>query len=122
MSEKTEVLYNGDCPVCSREVRQYQRMTADADLPIEYFDLNDREMSDRWQINSEDAARRLHVRQGRQTYAGVPAFIVLWREIPRLRWLARIVSVPGVHWMACKIYDHVLAPLLFSLHKRRQMR
>ncbi len=120
MSDKTEVLYNASCPVCSREVNQYARLSEKAALPITYDDATDPAKQDAWGITAEDAAKRFHVRKGGQTYGGIPAFIVLWRDIPQTRWLARLVSLPGVYWLACKVYDHIAAPLLYRMHLRRQ--
>ena len=122
MSKQTEVLYNASCPICSREVDHYAKLSDKAGVPVDYHDLGDAEKLARWNVDAEEAAKRFHVRKEGQVYAGLPAFIVLWREIPRTRWLARIFSLPGVHWIACKGYDHVAAPLLYALHRRRQAR
>jgi predicted DCC family thiol-disulfide oxidoreductase YuxK len=122
MSDETEVLYNGSCPICSREVKHYEKLTKQGALPIRYDDLSNGNALSEWGVSAEDAARRFHVRQGGQIYAGVPAFIILWREIPQTRWLARIVGLPGIHWCANRVYDHVLAPLLYAMHKRRMAR
>lgn len=120
MSDETEVLYNASCPVCSREVNHYARLSRDAALPITYDDLGDAEKLTDWGVSADDAAKRLHVRKGGQIFAGLAAFIVLWHEIPRTRWLARLFSVPGIHGMAGWIYDRVLAPVLYRMHLRRQ--
>lgn len=122
MSKETEVLYNASCAVCSREINHYAKLTEKAALPIAYDDLGDHEALERWGIDPDQAARRLHVRKDGQTYAGVPAFIVLWRDIPQYRWLAKVVNTPGIHWAACAVYDYVLAPLLYRLHLRRVAR
>ena len=122
MSDKTEVLYNDACPVCRREVKHYARLSERAALPITYDDLGDAAELAKWGITPEDAAKRLHVRKSGQIYAGIPAFLVLWREIPQYRWLARIVALPGLYWLACKIYDHLLAPTLYAWHRRRKAR
>ncbi|KIN63717.1 DUF393 domain containing protein [Sulfitobacter noctilucicola] len=122
MSEKTEVLYNASCPICSREVDHYAKLSARAALPIRYDDATDPAKLRDWGITAEDAARRFHVRKGGQTYGGIPAFVVLWQDIPQTRWLARLVSLPGVNWIAQKVYDHFAAPLLYQMHLRRQQR
>ena len=122
MSDKTEVLYNGSCPICSREVNHYAKLSEQQALPIRYDDLSDRRRLEEWGITPEDAARRLHVRKNGQIYGGVPAFVVLWRDIPQMRRLAKIVETPAIHSLACKVYDHILAPLLYQLHLRRQAR
>lgn len=120
MSNETEVLYNATCPICSREVDHYAKLSARAALPIRYDNATDPAKLADWGITAEDAAKRFHVRKGGQTYGGIPAFIVLWQDIPQTRWLARLISLPGVHWLACKVYDHIAAPLLYGLHLRRQ--
>ena len=120
MSEQTDVLYNQSCPVCRFEVHHYERISQKDELNIGYDDLGDGEKLASWGLTPDEAAKKLHVRKGGQVYAGIPAFIVLWRELPRYKWLAKVVSLPGVHWLACKVYDHILAPALFAWHKHRQ--
>lgn len=117
---ETEVLYNESCPVCRREIHHYARLSQKSGLAIAYDDLGDEAQLKDWNLTAEQAARRLHVRKDGQIYGGIPAFVVLWREMPQYRWLARLVSLPGVYWLACKVYDHVLAPLLYQWHLRRQ--
>lgn len=120
MSDQTEVLYNETCPICSREVDHYARMSEESALPITYKGITNPATLADWGITAENAARRFHVRKGGLLYGGIPAFIVLWQEIPQMRWLARLISTPGIHWVACKLYDHAAAPLLYHLHVRRQ--
>ena len=119
MSDDTRVLYNADCPVCNFEISHYAKYSDDRALPIRFEDLNRAEMAD-WGMDRDAAARRLYVLKDGQMYGGIPAFIVLWLDMPRYRWLARLVSVPGVHWAACKAYDHVLAPAIYAWDRRRQ--
>lgn len=122
MSDETEVLYNDTCPICSREVSQYAKLSTRAALPIRYDDLSNPQCLADWGVSAEDAARRFHVRKGGQIYAGIPAFIVLWQQIPQTCWLARIVGLPGVHWVANKVYDYILAPVLYAMHRHRMSR
>ena len=120
MRDETEVLYNASCPICSREVDHYARLSEKQALPIRYDDCTDPAKLSDWGITPEDAAKRFHVRKGGKTYAGIPAFIVLWQDIPQTRWLARLVSLPGINSLANLVYDHIAAPLLYWLHRRRQ--
>jgi predicted DCC family thiol-disulfide oxidoreductase YuxK len=122
MRDETEVLYNASCPICSREVDHYAKLSEKAAVPMRFDDLGDPSKLRDWGITAEDAAKRFHVRKAGQTYAGIPAFIVLWQDIPQTQWLAKLISVPGIHWIANKVYDHIAAPLLYHLHLRRQAR
>lgn len=120
MKEKTDVLFNGACPICSREVAHYARLSDAARCPITFDNLGDPDRLAQWNISAEEAAKRFHVRQNGQLYSGLPAFVILWGAIPRTRWLARIFNLPGLHWIASKAYDHIAAPLLYARHRRRQ--
>lgn len=122
MTEKTEVLYNGECPVCSREVNHYAKLSADQALPIRYDDLNNTERLKVWGITPDAAARRLHVRKDGEVTSGIPAFIILWREIPQTQWLAKLCSLPVIHQIACFGYDYILAPLIYRWHITRERR
>ncbi|UWR25589.1 DUF393 domain-containing protein [Sulfitobacter sp. S223] len=122
MSNKVEVLYNASCPICRREVDHYAKLSTRQNLSIGYHDLGSAEQLADWGISEKDAAKRLHLRKGGQIYSGIPAFVLLWREIPQMRWLATVVNLPGVHFLACKLYDFVLAPLLYRWHLVRQKR
>ncbi len=117
--KNTAVLYNACCPVCSLEINHYARITEKNDLPIAFDDLNDHETLSAWGIDSETAARRLHVRKDGEILDGIPAFIALWREMPRYGWLASVVNTPGVYQFAVCTYDYILAPALYHWHLRR---
>ena len=121
-TQETEILYNADCPVCSVEIDHYARIAKAKALPMAFSDLNDPEKLETWGLTREAAAKRLHVRQGNEILSGVPAFIALWRQMPRYRWLARVVNLPGVHFIASAVYDYLLAPILFRWDRKRKCR
>ena len=118
-SSRTEVLYNAACPVCSREIDHYARYTQANELPVRFDDLNDKDLLTTWHMDSETAAKRLHVRKNGEVHAGIPAFLVLWDNMPKYRWLSRLVRLPLIHGAAVWLYDQVLAPLIFRWHLRR---
>lgn len=113
------VLYNGDCPICAREIAAYRRATQAEALPVTFEDLNTADLA-AWGVSRDAARRRLHVRDGERLRAGVPAFLALWRAIPRYRWLARLVALPGLHPLARVTYNAILAPLLYGFDRLRR--
>ncbi|OYW62581.1 MAG: thiol-disulfide oxidoreductase [Rhodobacterales bacterium 32-66-7] len=116
---KTAVLFNADCPVCNFEIRHYARYAAAKGLPIRFDDLNST-AREGWGLDADTAARRLYVLHDGRLTSGIPAFLVLWAEMPRYRWVARVVGLPGIRHAASAVYDHVLAPLIYRWHLRRQ--
>jgi len=119
--ENARALFNDNCPVCRAEIGAYASYCAKEGIEIGFDDLNRCDL-DAWGVTSEAAAQRLHVLKDGHVISGVPAFIALWREMPRYRWLARFVSIPGVMQVAAVIYDRLLAPALYRAHLRRQRR
>ena len=115
---KTEVLYNANCPVCAFEIDHYRAYTDKAGLPIAFDDLNACELA-RWGLTADQAARRLYVRQGDVLLSGTPAFLALWAEMPRYRWLGRAIGLPGVKQVSGLAYDYVLAPVIYRWHLAR---
>ncbi|TCL08855.1 putative DCC family thiol-disulfide oxidoreductase YuxK [Shimia isoporae] len=118
MPSETRVLFNAQCPVCNAEICHYRTYSEKQNLTIRFDDLNSDALS-QWGIDAEDAARRLHVAHEGQLFSGVPAFIVLWNEMPRYQWLAKLVGLPIVRTIAAFVYDRALAPALYKRHKRR---
>lgn len=118
---ETSVLYNSQCPVCNVEIGHYARYAGDAGLPIRFDDLNT-DARDRWGLDFDTAARSLYVQHHGVLTTGVPAFLVLWSQMPRYRLLAQIVGLPGIRQIASAAYDHVFAPALYRRHRRRLAR
>lgn len=116
---KLTVIYNDTCPICSREVDAYQRASARCGADIAYAGLSDGAYK-AFGLSEDQAARRFHVVKGGELISGIPAFALLWDDLPRMAWLARIVRLPVLRGLLGAVYDHVLAPILYALHKRRQ--
>ena len=112
------VLYNSQCPVCNVEVGHYARYAGETGLTIRFDDLNT-DALDRWGLDLDTAARSLYVQHDGVLISGVPAFLVLWSQMPRYRFLAHIVGMPGIKQIASAAYDHVFAPALYRRHQRR---
>ena len=118
------VIYNDTCPICAREVGHYRRAAGKSGAPIRFDGLDGLDGAElaAYGLDRDRAARRFHVVRDVQLLSGVDAFIALWSELPRWRWLARLVALPGVRDIAGFAYDHAAAPTLHALHRRREAR
>ena len=114
----TSVLYNASCPVCNFEIRLYAQYADSNGLPIRFDDLNSDAVV-QWGLDADTAARRLYVLHEGKLTSGIPAFLVLWAQMPRYSWLAWIVGLPGIRHIASAVYDYVLAPVIYRWHLRR---
>ncbi|QBF30959.1 thiol-disulfide oxidoreductase DCC family protein [Thalassococcus sp. S3] len=117
----TRVLYNANCPVCSFEIGHYEAYASQKALPLRFEDLNETDLAP-WGLTRDEAARRLYVFKDGKLLSGISAFLAVWQDMPRYRWLARLVDMPVIRPLAERVYDHVLAPLIYRWHLRRTER
>ncbi|MFW2439834.1 MAG: thiol-disulfide oxidoreductase DCC family protein [Arenicellales bacterium] len=109
MTDKTAmtrpiVFYDGDCPLCRREIAYYQRI--DRERRIQWTDIQQEPDTLRAHgLSWEQAMQRMHVQDSNELMvSGAAAFVVLWRHIPRYRILSGVVSLPGIHWLTEQVY------------------
>ena len=94
------VWYDGDCPICTAEVRLMRRL--DRAAAIEFVDLS---APDGCPADRQARLARLHAQvRGGPVVAGAAAFVAMWRVIPALRWLAALASSPPVLWLLERAY------------------
>ncbi len=118
---ETEFLYNGRCPICSAEIAQYRRQAEITGAPLRFIDLHRADTRD-WGLTGDQATRRFHARHQGRVLSGFAAFLILWRALPRMRWLARLLDRPLVRPLAEFGYDRIAAPALYRLHRLRENR
>ncbi|WOI55649.1 DUF393 domain-containing protein [Palleronia sp. LCG004] len=121
MSDAPLVIYNGRCPICVPEIRSYRRQAEAAGIDMDFADFNEMSL-DRFDLTEDQAARRLHVVRDGRLVSGIDAFLVIWRALPRTRWIARLVDRPLLRPFAGWIYDRILAPIIYRMHKARERR
>lgn len=113
MPDMLTILYNGQCPICAREVRHYQALARRHDAQIAFEDLNHTDLS-AWALSPDQARRRLHARPSPSApvLSGVEAFVALWARLPGWQWLAWLAALPLLRPLAGLIYERALVPLL----------
>ena len=114
----TTVLFNGDCEICSKEICVYKTYGAGKGLPIDFKDINASDLN-QFGLTRDETARQLHVIKNYELFKGVKAFVVLWNEMPRYRFLAKIFSLPGVTDVAQFFYYHIIARYLYARDIKR---
>lgn len=113
--DKLEVLYNDQCPICSREIAHYKRI---AGQDVAFDPISDK-TPESWGISEDEAARELRVRVDGQVLTGVDAFLALWARLPVFRVLARVVRLWPLRSVAAVIYKRIAVPVLYRMHLRR---
>jgi predicted DCC family thiol-disulfide oxidoreductase YuxK len=116
---RTRALYNGDCPICDAEMCHYAGYVQAKDLSIAFDDLNRTDLT-AWGVTEDQAARVLHVLHDGRLHVGMAAFVVLWTQMPRYAWAARLARLPGVFGVLDWGYRRIAAPWLYRRHLRRK--
>lgn len=99
------IYYDGGCPICSREIALYQRLSEGVtDRPaFENIAAANAVLPDG--VSLSDAMARLHVRLGSgEVVSGAPAFIAMWRATPRFRLLGKVASIQPLPWLLERAY------------------
>ena len=118
---ETRILFNANCPICKTEICHYRDYAKGRGIVMHFDDLNQIDPT-LYGVTRIDAAKRLHVLHDGSVLSGVPAFVVIWQQLPRYQLLAKIVRLPIVYFLSNLVYDFVLAPVLYNAHLRRQRR
>ena len=96
------VLFDGGCPLCSREIAHYRKLRAAQQVRWVDITATD-ELESRFGIEPEAAMARFHVRDAAGHWqTGAAAFVELWSHLGPYRWLGRVVTalrlVPLLEW------------------------
>ena len=92
---QTTVLYDGSCPICSREISQYQK--GDAYAQICWMDVSSAQFVAPQGYSKDELMARFHVIASNGEFvSGAAAFVHLWEQLPGWRNLARLARLPGV--------------------------
>ncbi len=91
----TTVLYDGSCPICSREIKQYKK--GDLLGEICWLDVSGPTFVAPPGHNKEALMKRFHViTTDGLIVSGAAAFVHLWEQLPGWKNLARLGRLPGM--------------------------
>lgn len=101
------LLYDSGCPLCLKEVSFLRRRSADTNGNICFVDIADNSYnpSIHGDISYEDGMKSIHgITPDGSILTGVTVFREVYNRIG-LGWVYAITQVPGVGWLADRIYD-----------------
>jgi len=101
------VLYDGECALCRTSADRVRRL--DRGGRIELLDLHDASVPQRFpRVDLQEAMLWMQAvdPQGR-VYSGVDAWARIGLTLPAWKWLAWVLLVPGIHFLAARVYAWV---------------
>lgn len=90
--EKLTVLYDGNCPLCYREIVHYKKK--DKSNLLKCIDIAHPDFNiDDYGLNMEEVELKLHaIDESGTIFTGIDTFIEIWRRIPGFTFFTKITQ------------------------------
>jgi ubiquinone biosynthesis monooxygenase Coq7 len=115
----TAVLFDGSCPLCSREISMYRGLPASA--AMQWVDVSSPDYCPPPGVTRAALMRRFHaVKPDGEVLSGALAFVHVWSQLPGWRHLATLARIPGVPGVMEVVYCGflVVRPSMQSIYRR----
>ena len=111
-----KVYFNNSCKICKTEIDLYKKEKIQ---DIDWVDITDNSLANKeTSKNSKELLRRLHVKDGEKVIDGAEAFLVLWKKIPKYKFLYKFFKLPIIFNLFSMGYE-VIAFFLYLKNKKQ---
>ena len=111
-----KVYFNNSCKICKAEIDVYKKEKVD---DIDWVDITDNKLAtEETSKNSKQLLRRLHVKDGENIIEGAAAFLLLWKKIPKYKFLYNFFKLPIIFKIFSIIYE-IVAYFLYLKNKKQ---
>jgi len=111
-----KVYYNESCSICRAEINIYKKQNIEE---IEWIDITNNIVAEK-DTSKDDKTllRRLHVEENGQIFSGAKAFILVWKKIPKYKFLYRFFKLPIIFVIFSFFYE-IIAFFLYHKNKKQ---
>tara|TARA_B100000989_G_scaffold295147_1_gene275558 strand:- start:1404 stop:1751 length:348 start_codon:yes stop_codon:yes gene_type:complete len=111
-----KVYFNNSCKICKAEIDLYKKEKVEE---IDWIDITDNNMAEKeTKKNSKELLRRLHVIEDEKVIGGAAAFLVLWKKMPKYKFLYNFLKLPIVFNLFSFVYE-IVAFFLYLKNKKQ---
>ena len=111
-----KVYYNESCSICRAEVNLYKKQNI---KEIEWVDItNNIEAEKNTSKDDKTLLRRLHVEEDGQVFGGAKAFLLVWKKIPKYKFLYTFFKLPIIFSLFSFFYE-IIAFFLYLKNKKQ---
>ena len=113
-----KVYFNNSCKICKAEIDLYKKEKIQE---IDWVDItnNDQAIKETSK-NNKELLRRLHVKEGEKIIEGAEAFLILWKTMPKYKFLYNFFKLPIIFNLFSFFYE-IIAFFLY-LKNRKQLK
>ena len=111
-----KVYFNNSCKICKAEIDIYKKEEISE---INWVDItNNKQAQIETKKNGKELIRRLHVEKNGKIFSGAEAFLLVWKNIPKYKFLYNIFSLPIIFQIFSVGYE-IIAFFLYLKNKKQ---
>jgi predicted DCC family thiol-disulfide oxidoreductase YuxK len=112
-----KVYYNESCSICRAEINLYKKQNI---KQIDWVDITNNAKAEK-DTSKDDKSllRRLHVEEDGKIFEGAQAFLLVWKKIPKYKFLYSFFRLPIIFTFFSFFYE-IIAFFLY-LKNRKQL-
>ena len=111
-----KVYFNNSCKICKAEIDIYKKQKIQE---IDWVDITNNISAEKETLKSDkELLRRLHVKDNEKVFEGAEAFLLLWKRMPKYRFLYNLFKLPIVFNIFSIIYE-IVAFFLYLKNKKQ---
>jgi predicted DCC family thiol-disulfide oxidoreductase YuxK len=111
-----KVYYNESCSICRAEINLYKKQNI---KEIEWIDITNNSIAEKDTTkDSKTLLRRLHVEENGKIFGGAEAFLLVWKKIPKYKFLYSFLKLPIIFNLFNFFYE-IVAFFLFYKNRKQ---
>ena len=111
-----KVYFNNSCKICKAEIDLYKKEEIEE---IDWVDITDNELAEQeTSKDSKQLLRRLHVKDGEKVIGGAEAFLLLWKKMPKYKFLYKFFKLHIIFNIFTIVYE-IVAFFLYLKNKKQ---
>ena len=111
-----KVYYNESCNICKAEINLYKKQNIEE---IEWVDITNNIIAEKETLrNDKNLLRRLHVIDNGKVFEGAEAFLLVWKKIPKYKFLYKFFKLPVIFQIFKFTYE-IIAYFLYLKNKKQ---
>ena len=111
-----KVYFNNSCKICKAEIELYKKEKIEE---IDWIDITNNKLAEEeTSKDSKQLLRRLHVKDGGKILGGAAAFLLLWKKMPKYKFLYNFFKLPIIFNIFSLVYE-LIAFFLYIKNKKQ---
>ena len=114
-----KVYYNESCSICRAEINLYKKQNIEQ---IDWVDITNNTTAEK-DTSKDDKSllRRLHVEEDGKIFVGAKAFLLVWKKIPKYKFLYNFFKLPIIFTLFSFFYE-IIAFFLYLKNKKQLLK